>query len=260
MDTTSSNDQAVNVGDIERWASAIGGGALVVYGLLRGRTSGLAIAALGGGLLYRGTTGHCNAYAALGVDTAGNQTTTTGHRGEITASGGLHNPSATIGHGEGIKVEQSVVVNKPADELYRFWRNFENLPRFMKHVESVTVRDDKNSHWVVKAPLGRTVEWDAEIINEQENERIAWRTTGNADVDNAGSVRFESLPAGRGTKVKVNLEYKPPAGKLGFVVAKLFHEEPRQQVAEDLRRFKNVLEAGEIPTTEGQPSGRESGK
>ena len=255
MDTT---DDGVNVGEIERYASALAGGALLILGLTRRSATGFALSALGGGLLHRGLTGRCMAYAAAGVNTAagGDDYAVTGSGSRIEAGDGLHNPNATVGHGEGIKVYKTVTVDKPAAELYRFWRNFENLPRFMKHVESVTVKDDRNSHWVVKAPAGRTVEWDAEIINEQENEMIAWRSVGDADVDNAGSVRFEELPGDRGTRVTVNLEYKPPAGKVGMVVAKLFHEEPNQQVEEDLRRFKQVLETGEIATTEGQSSGR----
>jgi uncharacterized membrane protein len=126
----------------------------------------------------------------------------------------------------------------------------------MDHLESVTVQDDKRSHWVAKAPAGTTVEWDAEIINEKENELIAWRSLDGADVDNAGSVRFSEATGGRGTVVKVSLEYDPPAGIIGSLIAKLFGEEPSQQVQEDLHRFKQVMETGERPTTEGQSSGR----
>jgi len=149
-----------------------------------------------------------------------------------------------------------VTVNKSPGELYRFWRNFENLPRFMNHLESVKVIDGNRSHWVAKAPLGMTVEWDAVIHNEQENELIAWRSLEGADIPNAGSVRFERAPGGRGTIVKVALEYDPPAGKVGATIAKLFGEEPEQQVEEDLRRFKQVMETDAASTTEGQSSGR----
>lgn len=194
------------------------------------------MALIGGGLVYRGTTGHCSTYQAMGIDTA--------HHG------------AGVAGNRGIKVEKSVLVNKAPEELYRFWHNFENLPRFMNHLESVQVRDDRRSHWVAKAPLGTTVEWDAEIINEKENELIAWRSLEGADVSNAGSVRFQPARGGRGTEVKVSLEYDPPAGVLGAAVAKLFGEEPNQQVEEDLRRFKQLMETGVIPTTEGQSSGR----
>ena len=126
----------------------------------------------------------------------------------------------------------------------------------MQHLQSVTVIDLTHSHWVAKAPDGRDVAWDAEIINDKENELIAWRSIGDADIDNAGSVHFTPAPGGRGTVVKVVLEYNPPAGKAGKFVAKLFGEDPDTQVREDLRHLKEIMEAGEIPTTEGQPSGR----
>jgi uncharacterized membrane protein len=153
-------------------------------------------------------------------------------------------------------VEKSVTVNKSPEELYRFWRNFENLPRFMDHLESVRVEGEGRSHWVAKAPAGTTVEWDAEIYNEKENELIAWRSLEGADVDNAGSVRFEGDAEGSSTIVRVSLKYDPPGGVIGATFAKLFGEEPSQQIEEDLRRFKQVMEAGEPPTTEGQSSGR----
>jgi uncharacterized membrane protein len=161
-----------------------------------------------------------------------------------------------VRHKQGIKVERAVTINKSPAELYRFWRNFENLPRFMEHLKSVTIIDNTHSHWVVNAPGGTSVEWDAVIINERENELIAWRSVESADIDNAGSVHFTPAPGGRGTQVRVVLEYDPPAGRAGATIARLFGEEPDQQVREDLRHFKEIMEAGEIPTTEGQPSGR----
>jgi uncharacterized membrane protein len=220
-----------NVGQVERWLSTIGGGALAVYGLTRRTWAGTALALVGGSLVFRGTSGHCPAYEAIGVNTA--------------------EPAQ-----QGIRVEKSVTINQSPDVLYRFWRSFENLPRFMDHLESVTQIDGRHSHWVARAPAGRMVEWDAEITEERENELIAWRSLEGSVIDNAGTVRFEPAPGGRGTVVRVSLAYNPPAGVLGAAVAKLFGEEPAQQVASDLRRFKQLMEAGEIPTTQGQPSGR----
>jgi uncharacterized membrane protein len=150
-----------------------------------------------------------------------------------------------------VKVEKRITINQPPEQVYRFWRNFENLPRFMKHVESVQVKDNRHSHWVIKAPLGMSVEWDAEIISEIPNELIGWRSEGHGDVDNAGSVRFERSADGRGTDVIVMLQYDPPAGLVGVAMAKILGEEPEQQVEEDLRRFKHVMETGEAPTTVG---------
>ncbi|MGH9943312.1 MAG: SRPBCC family protein [Pyrinomonadaceae bacterium] len=231
----------INVSQPERWASGIGGGALALYGLTRGSLGGVALALIGGALAYRGVTGHCDVYEAIGVR---------------TASGEIENPNVSVKSGRGIKVEKSVTVNKPAAELYRYWRNFENLPRFMNHLEEVRTSGPTRSHWVAKAPAGTTVEWDAEVYNEKENELIAWRSLEGADVDNAGSVHFKETPGGRGTEVRVSLKYDPPGGALGAAVARLFGENPEQQIQEDLRRFKQVLEAGETATTEGQSSGR----
>jgi uncharacterized membrane protein len=146
-------------------------------------------------------------------------------------------------------------IDRPSEELFFFWRNFENLPRFMTHVQAVRKLDEKRSHWVVAGPGGRDVQWDAEIINEEPNKFIAWRSLANADVHNAGSVWFVPAPGQRGTEVRVSMEYIPPAGKIGSAIAWLFGETPRQQIQEDLRRFKQLMETGEIPTTAGQPRG-----
>ena len=228
-----------NVGRTERWLSAVAGGALVAYGLKRPSWQGVLLTLGGGSLLHRATSGRCMMYNAIGVNTA--------ERGRSRV--------ASVGHGQGVKVEKSVTINKPPEELYRFWRNFENLPRFMNHLESVTPLGEDRSRWVAKGPAGTRVKWDAEVYNEKENELIAWRSLENADVNNAGSVRFRRAPGGRGTEVKVVLNYEPPGGKIGAAVAKLLGEEPEQQVGEDLHRFKQLMEAGEFPTTAGQPSG-----
>jgi uncharacterized membrane protein len=218
-----------NVNEIERWASAIGGGALALYGLTRGTFGGVTLALAGAALLHRGLTGHCHLYDAIGVNTSSREGT---------------NPNVSVRGGAGLKVEQSVTIKRAPEELYRFWRNFENLPRFMAHVEEVRASDPTHSHWIVAGPAGTSVEWDAEVYNEKENELIAWRSLADADVDNAGSVRFIPLPDGQGTEVRVSLKYDPPAGKVGATVARLFGENPEQQIAEDLRRFKEVMETG----------------
>ena len=154
-----------------------------------------------------------------------------------------------------IAVRRAVTINRPLPDVYGFWRRLENLPRFMAHLESVTETGDGVSHWVAKAP-GGTVEWDAELVEEREGELLAWRSKPDTAIPNAGEVRFGQAPTGRGTEVHVALTYEPPAGAAGAAFAKLLGEEPDQQVREDLRRFKQVMEAGEVPTTEGQPSGR----
>jgi uncharacterized membrane protein len=146
----------------------------------------------------------------------------------------------------GIHVRQAITVDRGPEEVYAFWRDFANLPRFMEHLESVQVIDASRSHWIVSAPAGRTVEWDAELTEDVPNERLAWRSLPGAEVPNRGVVRFVPAPGERGTEVHVELRYEPPVGRLGALVAKLFGEEPAQQVRGDLRRFKQVLETGEV--------------
>ncbi len=166
-----------------------------------------------------------------------------------------HNDDASVEHGAGQKSVNVVTINKPADELYRYWHDFTNLPRFMHHLEAVKELGGGRSHWRAKAPLGQSVEWDAQIINDVENELIAWQSTGDAQIGNAGSVRFTPAPFERGTEVRVTLSYMPPGGKAGVAIASLLGEEPGRQVADDLRRFKQLMEAGELPTNDRQPTG-----
>jgi uncharacterized membrane protein len=147
---------------------------------------------------------------------------------------------------KGIHVRKSVTVNRPASEVYEFWRDFENLPRFMKHLESVRDTGEGRSHWKAKAPAGRTVEWDAVITEDRPDELLAWRSLPGADVENAGTIRFRPAPGDRGTEVHVELRYDPPGGQIAAIFAKLFRQEPGQQVLDDLRRFKQVLETGEV--------------
>lgn len=153
----------------------------------------------------------------------------------------------------GIHVEEAVTVDRPLPDVFRFWRSLENLPAFMKHLDSVSQREAGISHWVARSPAGMRVEWDARIINEIDNKLIGWQSLEGAMIATAGSVNFRETP--RGTEVRVHLQYNPPAGRLGAAVAWLFGEEPSLQVREDLRRFKQFIETGEIPTTEGQPRG-----
>jgi Predicted integral membrane protein len=236
----SGSDGQPNVAMPERIASGLAGVALTTYAVAKRRDVGGAAMALAGGyLLFRGVTGRCAGYTLLQTGT----------------SDATDSENAVIPHNQGIKIEKVVTVNRPASELFAFWHDFENLPRFMPHLESVQVLDNKRSHWVAKAPLGKTVEWDAEIINEVPGEMIAWKSVEGADIPNAGSVWFKALPADRGTEVRVVLEYDPPAGRLGAAVAKLLGEEPGVQVRDALRHFKNLMEAGEVPTIDGQPHG-----
>jgi uncharacterized membrane protein len=240
-----------NVGNVERWLSMLAGGALATYALRRRATPGGVTALVGAALLYRGATGHCNVYQALGINRANGHAT---ERGTGRIADRYSDTRHQLGGRRGIHVEESVTINRPIAEVYRFWRNFENLPQFMRHLESVSTREGGISHWVARGPAGVNVEWDARIVNEIENKVIGWQSLEGSTVSTAGSVNFDET--GRGTRVRVHLQYNPPAGKLGAAIAWLFGEEPTIQVREDLRRFKALLEAGEMPTTVGQPSGR----
>lgn len=157
-----------------------------------------------------------------------------------------------------LRVAHSIAIDRSPEELYRYWRDFKNLANFMRHVETVHVENDRHSHWVVRGPAGSTVEWDAEITEDQPNRRICWRSLEGAEVDNAGIVEFERLPVDHGTMVHVDLAYSPPAGIIGASIARLLGESPEWQVKDDLRRFKQILETGEVITTEGQSAGRPS--
>ena len=151
-----------------------------------------------------------------------------------------------------VRVQRSFTVDCSPEDAYRFWHDFENLPRFMAHLASVRILGPNRSHWVARAPMGH-VAWDAETTEDRPNELIAWRSVEGSDVENAGSVRFAPAPGDRGTEITVQVEYRPPAGRLGATVARLFGEEPSQQLKEDLRRFKQVLETGEVVRSEASP-------
>jgi uncharacterized membrane protein len=148
--------------------------------------------------------------------------------------------------GGALSLKKSLIINRPSDDLYRFWRDVENLPRVMSHIESVQITGERRSHWVAKAPGGFKVEWDAEIVDERPNELIAWRSLEGSDVDHSGSVQFESAAGGRGTIVRVKMRYMPPGGRIGALFAKIFGEEPERHVQEALRRFKQIMETGEV--------------
>jgi len=154
-----------------------------------------------------------------------------------------------------VLLEKSITVNRPPEECYRFWHDFTSFPRFMKHLESVEITGGNRMHWKAKGPAGSSVEWDAELVADEPGRHLAWRSLEGSQVDNEGVVRFEPAPGGRGTILRVLMRYRPPGGLAGAMVAMMFGEEPSQQIDEDLRRFKWLIETGEIPTTVGQASG-----
>ncbi len=226
--STTNQAAKVNLSQTERMASLIGGGALVAYGLHRGSWRGLGLATLGGLFAYRGATGHCDVYQALGANTA-------------RRHAGRH---VSVPYQEGTRVDASVVVNVPRVEAYRFWRNLENLPKFMRMIRSVTEIDNQRSHWVARGLGGARVEWTAEIINEVENELLGWRSIGG-DIGIAGSVQFADAQGGA-TRIQLETQYDPPGGKLTALLGKLVGADPALQLNRDLLRFKQLMETGKV--------------
>jgi uncharacterized membrane protein len=155
---------------------------------------------------------------------------------------------------------RTVTINRPRAEVFAAWRDFRNLPRFMENIARVEVGDGRRSHWVIEAPAGRTVEWDAEITEEEENRLLAWRSVEDAEIKNAGTIEFRDAPPGRGTEVTATIAYEPPAGELGKLFAKLFQKEPKMQARRDLRRFKQWMETGEVAVAQAEDGSAPHGK
>jgi uncharacterized membrane protein len=203
---------------VQAWASLVTGATLVGYGVSRHSGRGYALAALGGGLLVCGADGWRSAYRDLRPPFA-----------------------------RGLKIKKSIVVNRTPEQCYRFWRQLDNLPRIFNHIKSIHTLDDRQSHWKAEAVSGHSIEWDAQIVSDIENEMIGWRSLEGSEMDTAGSVRFERtrIPGGRGTTVRVTLKYHPPGGALAAVLMQLLGRSPAKQLEDDLRRFKEIMEKPE---------------
>ena len=220
----------------ERLASMVLGSVLMLYGAKR---RGIIPTLLGGVFLYRGAAGQGALVGWPGLNNRAKRT----------------HPQTSVAHGEGIKVASAITIDRPASELYNYWRDLTHLPKFMKQLESVHSTAAGRSHWELKSAAGVKLSWDAEIINDVPNELLAWRSLPGGDLDHAGSVRFEPAAGGRGTTVKVTVEYRPPVGKLGVVAANLLGVAPERLIKTDLSRLKQLIETGEISSVEGQPHG-----
>jgi uncharacterized membrane protein len=227
MDADAVYQPSLSVADAENWLALGAGALLLIGGASRRSVAGACFAVTSVPLLYRGITG----------------------RWPVVLNDHVRSDStrAALGGERGIHVRESVRLENPVADVYRFWRHLENLPRFMTHLDRVTETPDGKSHWVACGPAGLAVEWDAEIINEVENQVIGWRSLPGSDVVTAGSVNFDTARGDRSTQVSVHLQYAAPAGQAGALLASLFGREPSQIIREDLRHFKQLLEAGEIP-------------
>lgn len=221
----------VNVGRIERVVSAAAGVGMLSAATARRGPGRPVLAVLGTLATLRAATGHSRVYEAAGLT------------------------SADLGEGAGVTVDENVTIMAPAEEVFRRWADLTQLPRYLAHVREVTDVSPGVTHWVVEGPLGREWEFDAEIIDRREGEFLAWRTRPGQQLEHAGSVRVREVP-GRGTELQLKMRYLPGPGVAGFAAARALHALADREIAEELRRFKAILEAGEAPTTEGQPSGR----
>lgn len=226
----------------ERTVSILGGCLCVGLGLRRQGFGRLAHLALGGMLISRGAMGHCRAKKALAPNS---------YEQDMAAAHEWKSAKVT---------SRSVTIGKPRDEVYRFWRDFGNLARFMKHIERVDVIDARRSHWVASPAPGKHLEWNAEITDERENEYIAWQTEENTDIHQAGWVSFRDAPQGRGTVIQAVFAYEPPVGHAGHAVARLLGKDPSSQAGDDLRRLKQLLEIGEITTNAARPGAERGGR
>ena len=222
MKTTALDAGTVSLKDAEDWLALGTGALLLAVGASQRSTLGTCLALSSAPLLYRGVTGRWPL-----VEPADTRAALAGPRG--------------------VSVRESVRLELPIADVFRAWRQLERLPRYMSHLEQVTETSSRTSHWIAAGPGGLRVEWDAEIINDIENKVLAWRSLPDSDVVTAGSVHFDAVRGGRSTQVTVHLQYAPPAGKAGALVARLFGREPSQTIREDLRRFRQLLEAGEVP-------------
>lgn len=232
----------VNVDDTERVGSVALGGLLMLLGLHNRSVGGVATAVAGGALLYRGMTGQCRVYRALGVNTA--------DRGTRAPAGA---PAAAT------DVARSITIDKPADELHRIWREPATLPQVMRHFAEVTVKDEHHAHWKVRGPGGRSLEWDSQVVEDRPGELLRWESAEGADVRNEGTLRFRPAAGDRGTEVALRIRFAPPGGALGGAAMRLFAFVPSALAGKALRRFKSLVETGEMPTLERNPSARGMG-
>ncbi len=236
--------QPINVGSGERWLSLAGGAGLVLAGLSKRSTGGLLLAAIGGSMVYRGWTGTCQLYQAIGMNTAcGRNGSSDSSSHESNQQRGTSQKRPGVPAQAGVKVEHEIVIARPREEVFGFWRRLENLPQVIPFLERIEQLDEKHSHWEASSILGAKFAWDAEIHQEQPNALIAWQSLPGGDIDTAGSVHFDSLDDTNQTRVRVSMKYNPPAGKIGDKVASWFGEGLDDQVREGLRQLKQNLEA-----------------
>lgn len=226
----------VNLMQVDRWGYVAAGMALLAWALRRRGVLGGGAGGVAAWLMYQAYTGNNPMFEPLDIR--------------------VNRRPSEADAKETIVIDDALTIGKPREEVYRFWRDLENLPRFAPWIRQVQVLDERRSHWEVEGPHGGSVQWESEITHDMPNEEIAWRTTANRSITNFGSVSFRDAPAGRGTIVRVHLEYVSPAGSFGAAVARLIGRAPQSMVEQSLRSLKQLLEVGEVATVQGQTSGR----
>lgn len=237
----------VNVSMVERWLSSVGGAALTAFGLSRRNRFGAALALMGGLFVVRGATGYSYLYKALNISTA---------EPKHNFAPGIPHTVSSIPGQRGVRVQRSMTVLCPAEDLYNFWSDVEKAPLYMDYIESVMKTGERTSHWIAKGPFGNQVEWNSELTQVTPNKVIAWHVHGKPTTANAGKVTFEPASNGQGTVVTLELDFFQFRGAFGTSIGKLFGHIPELQVASTLRHFKELMEAGEIATIKGQPTGK----
>ncbi|MEZ4728225.1 MAG: SRPBCC family protein [Caldilineaceae bacterium] len=251
-------NQQTNMSQMERQISMALGTLFVLHAVTRRSSASLITAPLGAYLFWRGQSGRSLLYEALNINTA--QQSGWQQNRQWQGNGGVQQIPIQQQYDQQqsnrIEIKRAVTIDKPAQELYNYWRKLENLPNFMHHLEQVEQTGDKSFHWKAKIAGGIPVEWDAEIVEDLPGQRIAWRTKPDAQVQQQGVVTFKPATGERGTVVEVDIHYSPPGGIIGEAFGRMLNGVTAQQVKDDIRRFKNLMETGEVPTVEGQPSGR----
>jgi uncharacterized membrane protein len=231
-----SSDSSLN--QIEQLALVTLGGGLVTRGLQRRSLGGTVLALAGGALMYQVIKTNPQFAQAVGLRSA-------------------KQSGVPV---DALEIRRSITIGASADELYHVWRAPETLPRIMQHVAAVTIIDTNRAHWVLHAPLGQTLEWDTQVVEDRPGEYVGWESLPGAQLASAGSIRFRSAPGGRGTEVTLDVRFDPPAGALGEAVMKFLSAVPKALVGKALRQFKSLAETGEIPTTKHQPAARNDGR
>ncbi len=249
QNTYAQSDQNIvtrNIGQRERWISGVVGGTLTAYGIFRRDWLGSGLAVIGSALFYRGASGHSFLYQTMNISTAEQQP---------NFAPGIPKTVSSIPGKRGVRVQRSMTVNRSAEDLFNYWYDIEKAPLYMDYIQSVLKTGERTSHWIAQRPMNKTIEWNSELLAVVPNKSISWHVHGKPTTANAGKVSFDATPDGHGTVVTLELDFLQFKGTLGTGLGVVVGHIPEKQVLETLRHFKELMEAGEVPTIKGQPTG-----